>query len=52
VPLLEDIGIDGDFLTGSTLDRILSILDPGPEILDDDGGEEGGHGQRRMKLES
>ena len=42
VPLLEDIGIDGDFLTGSALDRIFSTLDLRPEILDDDGLEHEG----------
>ena len=42
VPLLEDIGVDGDFLTGCALDRILATLDPGPEILDDDGGKHKG----------
>ena len=44
VALLEDVGVDDNFLAGCPLDGIAPTLDLGPEVLDDDRWEKCAHG--------
>jgi hypothetical protein len=44
--------MDDHLFTGNSRDGIASSLDLRPEVFDDDGGEEGTHEKRRVKLET
>jgi hypothetical protein len=52
MPLLEDVSENRDLLSGDPLDGVKATFDLRPEILDDNGFEEGRHNQRRMKPET